>query len=304
MYSLSTCWNSSRHIDGRAMLGEIRDLGFECAELSHGIRLSLVPGILDAVDAGEIKISSLHNYCPLPIGITSAAPNIFLFTASDRRESDNAYRHTVKTLDLAQRVKAAVVVLHLGQIDMKDYTHRLIEMAGDGQRDTPKFQKLCAEADEKREAKKEKYLQPAYDLLHRLEEQAALRGVVLGVENRECLEELPLDSDFPFLLREFAGGTVRYWHDTGHAQIKENLGFIQQLMQVESLVEDLAGFHLHDTEFPGADHLPPGKGKVDFAALKPLVKPEQLKVFELSPSVTVEELQAGVAHLKGLWGEA
>lgn len=286
------------------MLHEIRDLGFEYAELSHGIRLSLVPGILDAVEAGEIKISSLHNFCPLPIGITSAAPNIFLFSASDNRERDNAYRHTVKSLDMAQRVKAPVVVLHLGQIEMKDYTHRLIEMASNGQRDTPKYQKLCAEADEKREAKKDKYLQLAYDVLRRIEEQAAQRGVVLGIENRERLEELPLDSDFPFLLREFAGGIVRYWHDTGHAQIKENLGFIQQIMQVESLTEDLAGFHIHDTDFPGSDHLPPGKGKVDFAALKPLVKAEQFKVFELHPNVTVEELQAGVAHLKGLWAGA
>ena len=54
MYSLSTCWNSSRHQDGGDMLREIRDLGFEYAELSHGIRVSLVPGIIDAVEAGVI----------------------------------------------------------------------------------------------------------------------------------------------------------------------------------------------------------------------------------------------------------
>ena len=42
------------------MLREIKELGFEYAELSHGIRLSLMPGILDAVKAGEIKISTLH----------------------------------------------------------------------------------------------------------------------------------------------------------------------------------------------------------------------------------------------------
>ena len=68
MYSFSTCWNSHRHTDGRAMLREIRELGFACAELSHGTRISLLPGILEAVDAGEIRISSLHNFCPLPIG--------------------------------------------------------------------------------------------------------------------------------------------------------------------------------------------------------------------------------------------
>jgi len=44
------------------MLREIRELGFEYAELSHGTRISLLPGILEAVDAGEIKISSLHNF--------------------------------------------------------------------------------------------------------------------------------------------------------------------------------------------------------------------------------------------------
>ena len=44
MYSLSSCWNSNRHTDGRAMLREIRELGFDYAELSHGIRISLLPG--------------------------------------------------------------------------------------------------------------------------------------------------------------------------------------------------------------------------------------------------------------------
>jgi hypothetical protein len=33
MYSFSTCWNSHRRTGGRAMLREIRDPGFEYAEL-------------------------------------------------------------------------------------------------------------------------------------------------------------------------------------------------------------------------------------------------------------------------------
>src|SRR5688500_17476089 len=67
--ALSTCWCSHRHQDGYAMLKEMTALGFEYVELSHGIRIPLVPGIIKAVEEGIVKISSTHNFCPLPTGI-------------------------------------------------------------------------------------------------------------------------------------------------------------------------------------------------------------------------------------------
>src|SRR6476660_6357524 len=156
MYSFSTCWNSHRHSDGRALLREIRELGFEYAELSHGTRISLLPGILEAVDAGEIKISSLHNFCPLPMGVDRPAPNIFKFTADNPRERENAYKHTIKTLDTAVRVKAQLVFLHMGSIEMRDYTDTLIDLVSAGKKDTPKYQKLVEEVSAKREEKKDR----------------------------------------------------------------------------------------------------------------------------------------------------
>src|SRR5579864_3861221 len=132
MYSLSTCWNSHRHTDGRAMLREIRDLGFQYAELSHGTRISLLPGILESVDAGEIKISSLHNFCPLPMGVTNSAPNLYQFSAERERERELALRYTIKTIETAERVHAPLVVLHLGSIDMKCHTDRLLELVQKG----------------------------------------------------------------------------------------------------------------------------------------------------------------------------
>ena len=143
MYSFSTCWNSGRHTDGRAMLHEIRDLGFEYAELSHGIRLSLMPGIIDAVDAGEIKISTLHNFCPLPVGVTHPAPNLYEFSAESPRDRELAVKHTLKTFEFAARVKAPLVVLHLGSMDLKDYGGKLEEMLERGEKDSPKFHKLA-----------------------------------------------------------------------------------------------------------------------------------------------------------------
>jgi sugar phosphate isomerase/epimerase len=286
------------------MLREIRSLGFDYAELSHGIRISLLPGVLDAVDAGEIKISTLHNFCPLPIGVNHAAPNLFKFTSSDQRERENAWRYTVKTIETAERLKARLVVLHMGCLDLKDYTDRLIDMVGAGQKDTPKYEKLCEEVVAKREAKKEKPMHLAYDMLRRFAEVAASRGIMLGIENREALEEIPFETDFGFFFREFADcPNVRYWHDCGHAQIKENIGFINHVMHLETMAPNLAGFHIHDVQPPGRDHCPPGSGMIDFAALKPFVRPDHIKVFELSPGVSEEDARRGVAHLKSIWGE-
>ncbi|MGK0177196.1 MAG: hypothetical protein ACI91V_001073, partial [Lentimonas sp.] len=64
--SLSTCWCSGRHTDGYAMIDEMVGLGFKRIELSHGIRVSLVPGILKAIDEKLVEVSSVHNFCPLP----------------------------------------------------------------------------------------------------------------------------------------------------------------------------------------------------------------------------------------------
>ena len=303
MYSFSTCWNSHRHTDGRAMLREIRELGFEYAELSHGTRISLLPGIMDAVDGGEIKISSVHNFCPLPMGVNYSAPNLYKFSAEREREREMALRYTLKTIEFAARVKAAVAVLHLGSIEMRDYTDKLLDMIRENKKETPKYEKLCAEVTQKREAKKEKFVGRLYECLRKLIPEAESRGVKLGCENREALEELPLEGDFKFLFRELASPALVYWHDTGHAQIKENLGFIHHALHLESLREKLFGFHIHDVQLPGRDHCAPGSGVVDFAALQPMVKPEHIKVFEFNPQMTVEELKGGVAHIKNLWGE-
>jgi sugar phosphate isomerase/epimerase len=303
MYSFSTCWNSHRHSDGRAMLREIRELGFEYAELSHGIRISLVPGILEAVDAGEIKISSLHNFCPLPMGVMQAAPNLYQFSAESPRDRELATRCTHKTLEFASRVRAPLVVLHLGSVEMKDYTSKLCGLLQRGQRDSVKYGRLRADAVKARGAKKDKFFARTRETLQKILPDAETRGIKLGCENRQALEELPVDEDFQAFFQEFQSPNVVYWHDAGHAQIKENLGLIHHASFLESLTPRLAGFHVHDVIFPDRDHAAPGAGTIDYTALKPFVKPEHLKVFELNPSLLPDAVKTGIAHVKKIWGE-
>jgi sugar phosphate isomerase/epimerase len=303
MYSFSTCWNSHRHTDGRTLLREIRELGFEYAELSHGTRLGLMPGILEAVDAGEIKISSLHNFCPLPMGVTRASPNLYQFSAENPREHELAVKHTLKTLEFAARVKAPVVVLHLGSLELKDYTGKLCELLKSGGKESPQYWKLRDEAAAKREARKKPFVERVYATLRKVLPEAEKRGLKLGIENRQALEEIPLDGDFENFFRDFDSPNVVYWHDTGHAQIKENLGILQHAQLLESLAARLAGLHVHDVRFPADDHAPPGTGTIDFARLKPFVKPQHIKVFELSPALPADAVKRGVAHVKKIWGE-
>ena len=285
------------------MLREIRELGFDHAELSHGIRLSLVPGILDAVTAGEMKISSVHNFCPLPVGVTGPSPNLYEFSAERERDRDLAIKHTHTTLEFAQRVGAPLVVLHFGSMDLKDYTGKLKELLERGEQGTPKFQKVVAEADAAREAKKKKFYDRSRETLRHLLTESKFRGVKFGIEIREAVEELPVESDFKTLLEEFPAPNVYYWHDTGHAQVKQDLGFINHVQHLASLADRLAGFHIHDVKSPARDHFPPGGGHIDFASLKPFVKPEHIKVFELSPKVPLDSVTRSVAHLKKIWGD-
>src|SRR5882672_10244743 len=125
MLSISTCWNSGRHTEGEAMLQELLDLGFDRVELGHGIRISLMEGILRYFQEGKVRISSLHNFCPLPIEITRASPDCYMFSSTDARERERALRHTFQTIDFAQRFGARFVVLHLGRTPLDEYTDKL-----------------------------------------------------------------------------------------------------------------------------------------------------------------------------------
>ncbi len=57
------------------MVEEILALGFNTIELGHGTRVSLLAGIQRLFDAGRFRVSSLHNFCPLPVEVTAGNPD-------------------------------------------------------------------------------------------------------------------------------------------------------------------------------------------------------------------------------------
>src|SRR6476620_5713681 len=159
MISFSTCWNSSRHTDGAEMLREIKDLRFNRIELGHGIRISLMPGIQKMYEAGEVRFSSLHNFCPLPVEITKASPDCYKISAAYSKERERALKHTFQTIDFAERLGAPYVVLHCGEIEMNPITDELIVLAKRGEIFSREYVRRKLKAVQTREAAAPPYLE-------------------------------------------------------------------------------------------------------------------------------------------------
>src|SRR4051795_7478559 len=303
MLSFSTCWNSGRHTSGDTMLREIKELGFDMIELGHGIRLSLMPGIQQMYNAGEVRFSSLHNFCPLPVEVMGASPDCYLFSSIYPQERERAVKQTFQTIDFAARLGAPSVVLHLGEVRIGPVTDSLISLVKKGKLLSREFVNKKLRAVEKREAAAGRYLERVKDALRRIISYAAEKNIKLGIEGRRGYEEIPSERELPGLLEEFNSPVVGYWHDFGHIQIKENLAFLDHEEWLRTIGPRAFGCHVQDCIWPAQDHQPPFKGGVALKKLVPLLPKDCQFVWEMSPRKTAEDIQRSVKIWKEHFGE-
>ena len=307
---LSTCWCSPRHTDGYAMLQEVASYGFAYVELSHGIRITLVPGILRALEEGVVQVCSTHNFCPLPTGVNQAAPNIFMPSVRDPRQQDQWLRHTRRSLDFAHQVKARALVTHLGTVEflwlnpvrkLRKFMAKHPDAVVPGD---PRYQAVLAGAMGKLRKRMPSYWEQTQKSVNAILPYAAEKQVRLGLENREKFEELPVDGDFPEFLKGLSHpGSAGYWHDTGHANIKEHMGLINHRQQLADNADQLVGFHLHDVDAKNQDHQEVGTGRIDFKMVSEFWRPHHLLVIELSPRLKPEQMLASKARIEELVAE-
>ena len=202
----STCWNSSRHTDGGAICDEIRELGFEYIEASHGLSVSKVTGIMKAVDEKRIRVAGVHNFCPSPIEVLADAPDAYQFTSHRPIDRERALRLTRETMMMAARLGAQYVVLHMGSVSLmkgKTATRELERMVRNGLRDTRAYAELKGKWVRRRQKLGPLYLERARQALHQLADEAAKLGVVLAVEGRSHFEQVPGEREMLPLMEEF-----------------------------------------------------------------------------------------------------
>lgn len=289
------------------MLREMADLGFEYVELSHGTKITLVPGIMRAAEEGVVKVASTHNFCPLPAGVFHAAPNLFEPSSADPREHDQWLRHTKRSIDFAAQMGAKVLVCHLGSVKfswfnpagpLERYLEKnpKVDVASD-----KKYQALLAKSLAKLRKRMPPFWEQTKKSIAEILDYAAQKQVRLGLENREAFDELPVDEDYQALVGSFPPtASLGYWHDTGHAEIKQNMGLLNHRAHLEKNAPRLIGFHLHDVNAAGQDHQAVGSGKIDFKMVSSFWRPEHLLVLELSPRLSVEEVKSSKQRIEAL----
>lgn len=303
-FALSTHWNAARHTRGEALIEEILQLGFRHVELGYDLRMELVPGVQDMVRRGAVKVDSLHNFCPVPIGAPRGHPELYTLASPDERERQSAVQHTIRTLRFAAEVGARVVVTHAGNVDMPMMSTQLFELCIAGEQYTPRFEKVKLKMQTAREKKAPRQLEYLYRGLEALLPVLQETRVVLGIENLPTWEAFPTEVELEGILRRFNSPHIRYWHDIGHGQIRENIGLINHERWLERLQPYLAGMHVHDVAPPATDHVMPPHGHIDFPRFQRFATSDIVKVIEPSSRTPAEEVAGGLAFLKECWGSA
>ncbi|MCG8429734.1 MAG: sugar phosphate isomerase/epimerase [Candidatus Omnitrophica bacterium] len=299
---LSTSWNAHRHTDAKRMLAEIAELGFDGVELSFNLTRSMVRTIERLVKRSSLRVVSVHNFCPIPDRVIRpmALPDCISLSSDDESERREAVRYAKRSVDTALSVRAHCVVLHCGRVAVADRTPELCSLYEEGLKDSDEFVRIRDQMIEERRRRAPKFLESVMRSLGELENYARGRNVALGVETRFYHREIPSFNELGLILNAFKGAGVYYWHDTGHAQVTETLGFASHKDFLERYQRSLLGVHLHDVS-GCRDHKVPSFGSYDFAMLLPYLSKATHKVMEVHRPAEAEDIRKGKAFLEGVF---
>ena len=145
------------------------------------------------------------------------------------------------------------------------------------------------------------YLDAARKSLQELSQYSQQKGIMLGLETRFHFNEIPNVDEMAELLNEISESLVGYWHDVGHAEVQQQLGFSLHEEWLSRFKDRMVGIHLHDI-IGISDHQAPGKGNMNWEMVAKYLPPGIVKVCEIGEWNDEEQMQGVVnlLHKKGI----
>jgi sugar phosphate isomerase/epimerase len=296
---ISTAWNAAALRPGEKALGQILRVGFRSIEVDYRLSEDAIPLLEEHVREGRLVVSSVHNFAPLPSGEepTNRGGDKLSLSSTDEAERREAVALTRKTIGLARKLGARAVVLHIGHADIGIcYFQELSDICKGEGVNSRKARQMRDMVRKLRKDRRPPHMDSVTRSLRELVSYVGDTDITLCIENRYFFHQIPLPVEVLFLMDEISSARLKYWHDIGHAHVLEAQGWLPHLSSLDILKPHLFGVHIHDSVFTG-DHIAPGTGEIDFAPVFKRVPPEAIKVMELSPKVSEEEVVLSVAFL-------
>jgi len=271
-----------------------REIGFEAFELSHILSAEAVA----AIDPREVRIASVHHPCPVAANFDPQAR----LTSSDAAARARAADDLRCSIDTAAALGARAVVVHLGYVEDDDdrtlgrLRFELSSRHAAGLRGLPAYEDARRRLVDLVVAAEPAHLERALVSLPSVLAYAADRDIALGLETGYHAHDLPTPAGFRILLDTLSEQGCGAWLDTGHVGTRTNLGVVSDGDWYEAVAGRWIGAHLHDV-VGQRDHLAPGSGNVEFAAVAAHLPPDALLTVEVDYYFSPEELAAGAARL-------
>jgi len=296
MLGISTAWKSDKIKDANRLLDELSKTGLYGLELEYRISQEMYQEMKPALKKSVFKVLSIHNFFPVPdiLPVNQGSGDAFRFSSEDEDERKKGIEYTKKTLQIAHDLEVRAVILHLGKVPIKTDVKKLFELYDSKKIHKSEGKNLIEKIKKEREDKRQKPLDNVLFCLEKLHKEAERLNVYIGIENRYFPDEIPNFEEIGVILKEFKGGMVKYWHDVGHAQTQEILGFEKNRL-LGSYSKEMIGIHLHGASGYN-DHYAPNDN-IDFSSIKDYITPETIKIIEAHSKVRLEELKEGVNYL-------
>ncbi len=299
--ALSTMFaQQARFDDGAAFSRFAAEAGYDAIEISHSTRAGKLQQI---IDCRTLPITSVHQPAPWVAHRDGRGNSHCNLAAVDDDERESALEYARESIRWAARIGVDRLVVHLGQVgdepEMFPEEFEMRRMYDSGRAEEPRFAELREACIRKRQEQRGPYVEAARENLLALVREAEPHHIAIGLENRYHYHEIPLVDEYEELLDGLILEQAGYWHDVGHAEVLDRLGFVDKRAWLDAHSTRTIGAHLHDVLGIG-DHRSPGDGDVDWSYIVEGLRHLPRYTLEINQHQPDERVAEAVGFLEGV----